>query len=90
MPYSFQTRNNKIKLLTEYESLTQKVLLPVESILQNVKQLEHAHLSWHVRFEYYRLQKLHNNLEILCIYTKVSKVKISLLQAIEAHRVARG
>jgi hypothetical protein len=26
--YNFQTRNNKIKLLTEYESVTQKVLIP--------------------------------------------------------------
>jgi predicted ATP-dependent Lon-type protease len=31
------TGNNKIKLLTEYESVTQKVLLPVVSILQNAK-----------------------------------------------------
>jgi hypothetical protein len=34
MVYNFETGNNKIKLLTEYESVTQKVLLPVESILQ--------------------------------------------------------
>jgi hypothetical protein len=33
--YNFQTGNNKIKLLTEYESVNQKVLLPVESILQS-------------------------------------------------------
>jgi hypothetical protein len=26
----------------EYESVTQKVLLPVESILQNAKQLQHS------------------------------------------------
>jgi dynactin complex subunit len=37
--YNFQTRNNKIKLLTEYESVTQKSLIPLESILQNTKQL---------------------------------------------------
>jgi hypothetical protein len=37
MAYNFQTRNNKIKLLTEYESVTQKVLLPLESMLQNAK-----------------------------------------------------
>jgi hypothetical protein len=47
--YNFQTRNNKIKLLTEYESVTQKVLIPLKSILQNAKQLQHARLSWHVR-----------------------------------------
>jgi hypothetical protein len=46
--YSFQTRNNKIKLLMEYESVTQKVLLPIESLLQNAKQLQQAHLSWHI------------------------------------------
>jgi hypothetical protein len=47
--YNFQTRSNKIKLLTEYESVTQKVLIPLESILQNAKQLQHMRLSWHVR-----------------------------------------
>jgi hypothetical protein len=35
--YNFQTGKNKIKLLTEYESVTQKVLLPVESTLHNAK-----------------------------------------------------
>jgi hypothetical protein len=44
MAYNFQTRNNKIKLVTEYGSVTQKVLIPLESILQNAKQLQHAHL----------------------------------------------
>jgi hypothetical protein len=47
--YHFQTRNNKVKLLTEYESVNQKVLISIESILQNAKQLQHARLSWHVR-----------------------------------------
>jgi hypothetical protein len=47
--YNFQTKNNKIKLLTEYESVTQKVLISLESILQNAKQLQHACLSWHIR-----------------------------------------
>jgi hypothetical protein len=46
--YNFQTGNNQIKLLTEYESVTQKVLLLIESILKNAKQLQHARLSWHV------------------------------------------
>jgi hypothetical protein len=31
--YNFQTGNDKIKLLTEYESVIQKVLLPIEQIL---------------------------------------------------------
>jgi hypothetical protein len=39
--YNFHAGNNKIKLLTEYESLTQKVVLLIESILQNAKQLHH-------------------------------------------------
>jgi hypothetical protein len=45
MAYNFQTRNKKIKLLMEYESVTQKVLIPLESILQNAKQLQHERLS---------------------------------------------
>jgi hypothetical protein len=36
--YNFQAGNNKIKLFTEYESVTQEVLLLMESILQNAKQ----------------------------------------------------
>jgi hypothetical protein len=36
-----------MKLLTKYESVTQKVLLRIESMLQNAKQLQHARLSWH-------------------------------------------
>jgi hypothetical protein len=43
--YNFQTGYNKIKLLTECGSVTQKVLLHIlESVLQNAKQLEHARL----------------------------------------------
>jgi hypothetical protein len=48
MAYDFQTGNNKINLLMEYESVTQKVLLYIESVLQNVKKLQHACLSWHI------------------------------------------
>jgi hypothetical protein len=44
LAYNFQTGNNKIKLHTEYESVTQKVLLSLESMLQNGKQLQHARL----------------------------------------------
>jgi hypothetical protein len=53
MAYNFQIGSNNIKMLREYESITQKVLLLIESILQNAKQLQHARLSWHVRFENY-------------------------------------
>jgi hypothetical protein len=34
--YNFQTRNNKIKLLTEYESATKKGLISLESILWQI------------------------------------------------------
>jgi hypothetical protein len=47
MAHNFQTGNNKIKLLTEYESVTQKVVLLIESKLQIAKQLQHSRLSWH-------------------------------------------
>jgi hypothetical protein len=43
--YNFQTGKNEIKLMTEYESVTQKVLLLIESILQDAKQLQNARLS---------------------------------------------
>jgi hypothetical protein len=36
--YNFQSGNNKIKLLMEYEIVTQKVLLRLESVPQNTKQ----------------------------------------------------
>jgi hypothetical protein len=49
MAYNFQTRKNKIKLFMEYEGVTQRVLISLESILQNAKQLQHARLSWNVR-----------------------------------------
>jgi hypothetical protein len=43
--YNFQTGYDKIKLFKEYESVLKKVLLRIESILQNAKQLQHAPLS---------------------------------------------
>jgi hypothetical protein len=43
--YNIQTGNNKIKLLMEYESVTQKVLLFIESMLQNAKKIQYARLS---------------------------------------------
>jgi hypothetical protein len=44
MTYNFEIRNNKITLFTAYERETQKVLLIIESILQNAKQLRYAAL----------------------------------------------
>jgi hypothetical protein len=35
--YNFQIGKNKMKLLTEYESVIQKASLHIESTLQNVK-----------------------------------------------------
>jgi hypothetical protein len=48
-PINFQTENNKIKLVMEYENVPQKVLLLIESMLQDAKQLQRALLSWQVR-----------------------------------------
>jgi hypothetical protein len=54
----FSTEKNNMKLVTEYESVTQKVLLDIESILQNAKQLQHARLLFFCfRFENYRPRK---------------------------------
>jgi hypothetical protein len=41
----------------EYENVTQKVLFSAEPMLQNAKQLQHARLSRHVKFENYRPRK---------------------------------
>jgi hypothetical protein len=54
MGHNFEIGSNKIKLLTEYGSVTQNVSLLIESILQNAKQLQRARLSWHMMFENYR------------------------------------
>jgi hypothetical protein len=40
----FSNRKYKVKLITEYENATEKVLLPMESILYNAIQLQQAHL----------------------------------------------
>jgi hypothetical protein len=42
MVYNYQIGKNKVKLLTEYEIVTQNVLLHIESLLQNTKLLQHA------------------------------------------------
>jgi hypothetical protein len=34
----------------EYKNVTQTDLLLIESMLQKAKQVQHARLSWHVRF----------------------------------------
>jgi hypothetical protein len=39
----YRVPGNKLKLLTEYENVIQKVVLLIESILQNAKQLQHVH-----------------------------------------------
>jgi hypothetical protein len=41
-----------MKLLVKYESVTQIVLLSVESILQDAKQLQHARLSFQAIFSF--------------------------------------
>jgi hypothetical protein len=38
----------------EYENITQKVLLLIESILENAKQLQHARLSWPCGFHLFQ------------------------------------
>jgi hypothetical protein len=43
--YNFKVGKIKIELLTKYENITQKVLLSLESMLQNAKQLQRARLS---------------------------------------------
>jgi hypothetical protein len=43
---NFQTGENKIKLLVEYEDVNQNVLLLIDSILKNGKQLQHARLCF--------------------------------------------
>jgi hypothetical protein len=42
---NYQSGKQNIKLLTECENVTQKVLLLLESILQNAKQLQHTPLG---------------------------------------------
>jgi hypothetical protein len=65
--YNFQTGNNKMKLLTKYESVTDKVLLLVEPILQNAKELQHARLPWHVKLKIIGHGNPENSLESHCI-----------------------
>jgi hypothetical protein len=48
MACNFQIGSNKMELHTEYDIMTQKVPLFIDSILHNAKQLQHEPLSWHV------------------------------------------
>jgi hypothetical protein len=43
--YNSQTENSNLKLFMEYESVTQEVLLFIETILQNAKQFQRARFS---------------------------------------------
>jgi hypothetical protein len=57
MDCNIQNAINTIKLVIEYESVTQRVLLLIESILQNAIQRQHKRLSYHVKFENYKPRK---------------------------------
>jgi hypothetical protein len=59
--YNVQSRNNKIKLLTQYENVTQKVLLFIDQMLQNAKQLQRA------QFYFTGHGNQDNNLESPCM-----------------------
>jgi hypothetical protein len=50
------TGNNRKELLTEYESVTQKVSSSIESTLQNTKQLSQCVSSFILLFAVSRLQ----------------------------------
>jgi hypothetical protein len=49
-----------MKLLTECESVTQKVLLLVESILRNAKQLQQAYSNFYASRQHMKRQKILN------------------------------
>jgi hypothetical protein len=67
--YNFQAGNDKIKLLTEYERVTQNVLLAVELILHNAKQLRHAQFYFDISgLKIIGHGNPDNNLESLCIF----------------------
>jgi hypothetical protein len=40
--YNFKPENNKKKLLTKYENVTERILLREEPLLHNAKKLQHA------------------------------------------------
>jgi hypothetical protein len=66
--YNFQTGNTKIKLLTEYKIIAQKVLVFIESILEIAKQLQNVCLYFVVSgLKITGHGNSDNNLELLCI-----------------------
>jgi hypothetical protein len=68
MAYNFQIGIKSIKLLTEYQSVTQKALLLIESILYNAKQLQHVQFYFVVSgYKIIGHGNPDNNLESLCI-----------------------
>jgi hypothetical protein len=69
---NFQNEKNKIKLLTEYENVTQKVSLFIESILQDAKRLQHQQFYIVASgLKFMGLGNPDNNLESLCIYPPI-------------------
>jgi hypothetical protein len=66
--YNFRIENNEIKLLTEYENATRNVLLSIEAMLQNAKQLQHSQFYFVVSgLKIIGHGNPDNNLESLCI-----------------------
>jgi hypothetical protein len=47
-PWSIIFNAERTKLFTEFESVTQKALFSIESVLQNAKQLQQLRLLWHI------------------------------------------
>jgi hypothetical protein len=69
--YNFETGSNKIKLLTEYESATQRVLLFIEPILQTAEQLQHARIHFVVSgLKIIGHENPDDNLQTYCISIK--------------------
>jgi hypothetical protein len=48
--YNVEIGSNKIKMLKEYENIAQTLLLLLEQMLQNAKQLQHSRFTWHVKY----------------------------------------
>jgi hypothetical protein len=66
--YNFQTGNNKIKLHKEYESVTQKVLLFIESMMKMLKNFNMC--TFILLFQVWKLrakENTDNNLELCYI-----------------------
>jgi hypothetical protein len=59
---------NKIKLFTKYENVTQEVLSPIESLLQNAKNFNMQFYFVVSGLKIIGHGNFHNNLESHCIY----------------------